>query len=147
MGRAVCRREFQAILIAEAMAGQDLNADKYEIATLVLQCLEKHADSLAANMSDFANRASHDSGSRKAYKDCKSLFSKATKELESAAKEIKNNDYDSADRFVFRARMCNLQCYGNTEKGKDVGIPIDVKSEMMVFEQLSEAVMRIIERF
>ncbi|CAA0818529.1 Plant invertase/pectin methylesterase inhibitor superfamily protein [Striga hermonthica] len=102
---------------------------------------------LSFNILDLANRASHDGGSRKAYEDCKSLFSKATKELESAAKEIKNNDYDRVDRFVFGAHMCNLKCYGNIEKGNDVEIPIGVKSEMMVFEELSEAGMRIIERF
>lgn len=130
---------------------RSLKADKYTIATLVIECLDKHATSLGRNMSVLATRIPDvHNASRRAYEGCVRLFSQATKELGSAAKEIKNGEYDSADKSVFNARRCNLECFssvGSKGKVKLSEVLIDVDSEMMVFEQLSEATMRIIERF
>ncbi|KAI3466324.1 hypothetical protein Pfo_022987 [Paulownia fortunei] len=127
---------------------RSLNADRYAIATLVIECLGKHAASLAGKVSVLASGIPQYNASKKAYKDCVQLFSRATKELESAGKEIKNADYDSADRCVFSARRCNLECYSKIGKGVSKSeVPSAVNSEMMVFEELSEAAMRIIERF
>ncbi|XP_062170412.1 uncharacterized protein LOC133876143 [Alnus glutinosa] len=119
-------------------------ADKVGIATILVICLQNHAKTLATNMSDLASRAK-DQAAKTLLQECGQGYSSAEKELSSATSSLKNGKYDDAERFVNEALKYELTCHSKTGSYKE-RIPENLVLEMKIYEQLSEAANRIVER-
>ncbi|KAB1216942.1 Pectinesterase inhibitor [Morella rubra] len=124
--------------------GRAENADKVGIATIVVDCLQNHANTLAGNMSSLAS-GTKDRGMKNVFLKCGQGFSSAEKALSSSTLSLKNGKYENAEKFVGEALEHELTCQKNVASYKDQ-IPERVAYEMRIYEELSEAARRIFER-
>lgn len=77
---------------------------------------------------------------------CKKDLTKALTKLPDAKNGLKNGDYDKADQSVKLALGFPMRCRKNLKRAKFDEYP-QVYSQIMIYAQLSDAAMRIIERF
>ncbi|KAJ6678166.1 PLANT INVERTASE/PECTIN METHYLESTERASE INHIBITOR SUPERFAMILY PROTEIN [Salix viminalis] len=120
-------------------------ADKVGIAAIVINCLRSHSRILASNMTKMASRED-DERLRSAYQSCSKGFLKAVKHLLKVVSVLKMGDYDKANAGVMSALEYELSCGAAFEESKRK-LPGLVVYEMRVYEALSEAAFRIIDRF
>ncbi|KAF9678705.1 hypothetical protein SADUNF_Sadunf07G0062800 [Salix dunnii] len=120
-------------------------ADKVGIATIVINCLRSHSRTLASNTTKLASRED-DEKLRSAYQSCSKGFVKAIKYLLKVVSLLKIGDYDKANSGVMSALKYELSCGATFEESK-WKLPGLVVHEMRVYEALSEAAFRIIDRF
>ncbi|KAG5241616.1 pectinesterase inhibitor [Salix suchowensis] len=106
-------------------------ADKVGIAAIVINCLRSHSRILRL---------------RSAYQSCSKGFLKAVKHLLKVVSVLKMGDYDKANAGVMSALEYELSCGAAFEESKRK-LPGLVVYEMRVYEALSEAAFRIIDRF
>ena len=119
-------------------------ADRVGIATIIVSCLKNHAQSLAASMSHLASGAK-DKEMKNRFEECSQGFSPAMKELSSATIRLKKAKYDDAERSVNKALYCyNLSCQSIIQSYKHT--PKHVVYSIRIYEELSEAANRVIER-
>lgn len=119
-------------------------ADKVGIATILVNCLKNHANTLAANMSDLVS-GTKDQVVKIVLHECGQGYSSAKKKLSSATSSLKSGKYDDAERFVNEALKYELTCHSKIGSYKE-RIPEDIVHEMKIYEELSEAAKRIVER-
>jgi pectinesterase inhibitor-like protein len=119
-------------------------ANRVGIATILVTCLENQAKTLAANMSELAS-SSKDPAMKIVFKECCQGYSSAEKGLSSATSCLKNGRYEDAERFVNEALEYELTCHSKIESYR-AGISEYIVHEMKIYEQLSEAANRIVER-
>ncbi len=120
------------------------NADKVVIATIIVNCLKNNAQSLAANMSNLAS-GTKAKVVKKVFKECGQGFSSAMKKLSSATFGLKKGKYDDAEKFVSEALDYEHNCQSKIGRHHE-DIPKHVVYDMRIYEQLSEAANRVIER-
>ncbi|KAF3974714.1 hypothetical protein CMV_001973 [Castanea mollissima] len=119
-------------------------ADRVGIATIIVSCLKNHAQSLAANMSHLASGAK-DKEMKNRFEECSQGFCSTMKELSSATIRLKKAKYDDAERSVNKALNCySLNCQSIIQSYKNS--PKHVVYSMRIYEELSEAANRVIER-
>ena len=120
-------------------------ADKVGIATIVINCLRNNAEILANNMSNLASSV-QDKKIKPLLQDCEKGFVQAKNDLSTATNQLKSKDYDKTNHFVRTALEPEIVCKKNVVSLK-VRVPSNILNEMRVYEELSDAAMRIIDRF
>ncbi|XVE52823.1 hypothetical protein DITRI_Ditri02bG0155100 [Diplodiscus trichospermus] len=120
-------------------------ADRVGIAAIVINCLSSNADILAKNMSTLASRV-QDKSLKSLFRGCEKGFSQAKSDLSTAMNRLKSKDYDKTNHFVRTALQQEIFCMENVVDLK-LTIPSDILFDMRVYEELSDAAMRIIDRF
>lgn len=120
------------------------NSDRVRIAAILVNCLQNHAKGLAGNMSALAS-GSKDQAMKNVFEECGRGFSSARKVLSSATLNLEKSKYDDAEMFVNEALQYVLQCHSRIGDHGDQ-IPKDVVYGMKLYEDLSEATDRIVER-
>ncbi|CAK7355439.1 unnamed protein product [Dovyalis caffra] len=121
-------------------------ADKVGIATIVINCVSNHSKTLASNMTELASKEELDKKLKSAYQRCIKGYALADKHLLKVVSWLKTGDYDKANSGVMSALEYELLCRASFEVSK-WEIPSLVVYEMRVYEALSEAAFRIIDRF
>ncbi|KAJ7948933.1 Pectinesterase inhibitor [Quillaja saponaria] len=119
-------------------------ADGVGIATIIVNCINNLAESLAANMSSLA------SGTRKKeakviFQWCAKGYSSAKKELISSKQALKNGKYDAAEGSVSAALKSHVQCLDKIESNEEK-VQENIVQKIRIYGELSEAANRIIER-
>lgn len=121
-------------------------ASRVGIATIIVHCLTNHSNTLLKNMSKLASKT-HVNASKRIFEDCKKSFVSSRKELDGARSALKKRDFDGVVKSVDTALEYELTCsYEITGAKLDSHVPIDVIYTMRIFQELSEAALRIIER-
>ncbi|XVE52822.1 hypothetical protein DITRI_Ditri02bG0155000 [Diplodiscus trichospermus] len=120
-------------------------ADRLGIATIVINCLSSKADILANNMSTLASSV-QDKNLKSLFKGCEHRFFQGKSDLSIATIKLKSKDYDKTNHFVRTALQQEILCKKNVVKMK-LRLPSNILFEMRVYEELSDAAMRIIDRF
>ncbi|XVF79508.1 hypothetical protein PTKIN_Ptkin14bG0228600 [Pterospermum kingtungense] len=120
-------------------------ADKVRIAAIVITCLSNGSHVLAKNMSSLASSA-QDKNLKSLFQDCEKGFIQAASYLSTAMDRLKSKDYDKTNHFVRTALEPEMDCKQNVVS-LTPSVPSDVLDEMRVYEELSDAAMRIIDRF
>ncbi|XVF18210.1 hypothetical protein REPUB_Repub11eG0001900 [Reevesia pubescens] len=120
-------------------------ADKVGIATIIINCISTNAEALANNMSSLASSV-HDKNLKSLFHDCEKGFFEAKHDLSTATNELKGKDYDKTNHFVRTALEQEILCKKNVVSMK-LRVPSNILYEMNVYEELSDAAMRIIDRF
>ncbi|XP_020230934.1 uncharacterized protein LOC109811566 [Cajanus cajan] len=120
-------------------------ADGVGIATIVVDCIKDKANTLALNITNLAS-TSH--GELKSiYQTCANDYGYhiAKKELISSTHALQNHEYDNAESHVVTALRLDLSCRTNLEHYHSK-VPNGVLYDMKIYEELSEAASRIIEK-
>ncbi|XVF79509.1 hypothetical protein PTKIN_Ptkin14bG0228700 [Pterospermum kingtungense] len=120
-------------------------ADKVEIAAIVITCLSNNSQVLANNMSSLASTA-QDKNLKSLFQDCEKGFIQANSNLSTAMNELMSKNYDKTNNFVRTALQPEIDCKKNVVS-LTPSVPSDVLDQMRVYEELSDAAMRIIDRF
>ena len=120
-------------------------ADKVGIATIIMNCLSNNAETLANNMSSIASSV-HSKNLKALFQDCEKGFLEAKSDLSTASNQLKVKDYDKTNHFVRTALEQEITCQKNVVSLK-LRVPSNVLYVMRVYEELSDAAMRIIDRF
>ncbi|GAV64127.1 PMEI domain-containing protein, partial [Cephalotus follicularis] len=123
-------------------------ADEVGVAIIVVSCLSNHTKNLVSNMTQLASGA-QDKNLKTICEACGKGYSTALTDLSAATLKITNGEYDEANLSVRNALESEVECQrsigGNQQKIKP-SFPVDVLYEMKVYEQLSDAALRIIDR-
>lgn len=119
-------------------------ADKERIAAIIINCLSNNSQVLANNMSSLASSA-QDKKLKSLFQDCEKGFIHAKSDLSIATKQLKSKDYDKTNHFVRIALNPEIGCKNNVAR-LEPSVPSVILNEMRVYEELSDAAMRIIDR-
>ncbi|XWS10312.1 hypothetical protein CRYUN_Cryun39dG0065300 [Craigia yunnanensis] len=120
-------------------------ADKVGIATIIINCLSNNAENLANNMSNLASSV-QDKNLTSLFQNCEKGFFQAKSDLSTATNQLKSKDYDKTNHCVRTALEPERVCMKNVVSLK-FKVPSNILNEMRVYEELSNAAMRIIDRF
>ncbi|KAK8689118.1 hypothetical protein V6N13_087845 [Hibiscus sabdariffa] len=120
-------------------------ADKVGIAVIVISCLSNSAKVLSGNMSALAS-AEHDKKVKQVLLGCEIGFSEAETYLTKAKAQLENKDYNRTNSFIGEALEHEVDCHNDVLGYKSL-VPDSVIYDMRVYEELSDAAMRIIDRF
>ncbi|KAM7269214.1 hypothetical protein ACFE04_024711 [Oxalis oulophora] len=128
-----------------------IKANRIEISTIVVSCLRKHATNIASNMSALAIRAKDDNDDDKKLmksicESCTKSYHEAINDLNDATVKIKKGVYDDANVLLRKALENEFDCHTRVNGHKKLDFPKSVVDEMNVYEQLSDAALRIIDR-
>ncbi|OMO88351.1 Pectinesterase inhibitor [Corchorus capsularis] len=126
-----------------------IKADKVGIAAIVINCLSDNVETLAKNMSSMASTV-QDKSLKSMFNECTKGFLEARRDLSTAMKELKKKNYDQTNLRVRKAVTPELDCKNNVVdkiKLAVLQLPDDVLYTMRVYEELTNAAMRIIDRF
>ncbi|GMI65586.1 hypothetical protein like AT4G00872 [Hibiscus trionum] len=121
------------------------SADKVGIAAIIITCLSNNAKTLSKNMTVLAS-AAHDKNVKMVLQSCEKGFSVATTDLANATNMLGNKDYDKTNGLVSAALRQEVDCNQYASEYK-VTIPYRMVYDMRVYEELSDAALRIIDRF
>ncbi|KAB2006348.1 hypothetical protein ES319_D11G338400v1 [Gossypium barbadense] len=121
------------------------SADKVGIATIVITCISNKAVTLESNMTVLASSV-HDKKLKLVLQDCQKEFSDAKTNLTTAMDRLKNKDYDQTNYLVNHALQEEFYCKNNVGD-LQYTLPTTILNDMTLYEELSEAAMRIIDRF
>nr|KYP51915.1 hypothetical protein KK1_026272 [Cajanus cajan] len=122
-----------------------VKADGVGIATIIVDCINDKANNLALNITNLAS-TSH--GKLKSfYQTCAKDYGYhiAKKELILTKKALHKHKYDNAESCVVRALSFHVACRKNLEHYHDE-VPSGVTYDMNIYEELSEAASRVIEK-
>ncbi|TKY49400.1 pectinesterase protein [Spatholobus suberectus] len=123
-----------------------VKADGVGIAIVIVNCINDKANTLALNMTNLAS-SSHGNLKSVCQKCAKDYgLHIAKKELISTKRALQNHKYDSAESSVVRALSFDLACHADLKRGYHDKVPSDVFYDMKMYEELSEAASRIIEK-
>ncbi|MBA0687581.1 hypothetical protein Goari_015105 [Gossypium aridum] len=100
---------------------------------------------LESNMTVLASSV-HDKKLKLVLQDCQKEFSDAKTNLTTAMDRLKNKDYDQTNYLVNHALQKEFYCKNNVGD-LQYTLPTTVLNDMTLYEELSEAAMRIIDRF
>ena len=119
-------------------------ADSVGIATIVVNCLNNQAQTLAANLTRLASETS-DHKLKILYQSCAQMYSATKKQLASVNQYLQGHKYDNAESSAVRAlesvQDCNQQL-----KSFENRVSYDVIFYTRIYEELTEAACRIIEK-
>ncbi|XP_039039486.1 pectinesterase inhibitor-like [Hibiscus syriacus] len=121
------------------------SANKAGIAAIVITCLSNKVGMLSSNMSALAS-AMHDKKAKSVLQSCEKCFSVATTHLGNATSMLEAKEYDGTNEMVVAALGREVDCKQNA-KAYNVTVPYGVVYDMRVYLELSDAVLRIIDRF
>ncbi|MBA0687582.1 hypothetical protein Goari_015106 [Gossypium aridum] len=121
------------------------SADKVGIAAIVITCISNKAVTLESNMTILASSV-HDKDLKLVLQDCQKELSDAKTNLTTAIDRLKNKDYDQTNYLVNLALQKEFDCKKNVGD-LQYTLPTTVLNDMTLYEELSEAAMRIIDRF
>ncbi|KAE8667824.1 putative RING/U-box superfamily protein [Hibiscus syriacus] len=124
---------------------QSQSADKVGIAAIVITCLSDKAGTLSGNMSALAS-AVHEKEVKSMLQSCEKWLSVAMTRLANATRMLEAGEYDGTNENVVAALVRELDCRQNVE-AHNVTVPDGVVYDMRVYEELSEAALRIVDRF
>lgn len=120
-------------------------ADAVGIVGIIIDCLIGHSSYLASNMSSLSSNPSHNA-TKSAYEHCFQHCSDAKKALNSAALELKNGSYDSTELSVRKAALYQGTCRYEFVSLNETFVPPNVYYDLKVFDILTVAAFRIIEK-
>ncbi|XP_034677832.1 uncharacterized protein LOC117908355 [Vitis riparia] len=120
-------------------------ADAVGIANIIIDCLMSHSSYLASNMSNLASNPEHNA-TKSAYEHCFLHCSDAKTALNSAALELKNGSYDSAELSLREAALYQGTCRYEFVSSNETYVPPNVYYDLKVFDILTVAAFRIIEK-
>ncbi|XP_024005975.1 pectinesterase inhibitor isoform X1 [Eutrema salsugineum] len=124
-----------------------IHADPVGLAAIIINCLDSHLHILTNNITTLLSKIEkgHDA-IKTALEGCKKDLSEAiTKALPDAKNSLKTGDYDKAGKSVKLALGFPLSCSDSLQTTK-----FDFRSfynRIRIYAQLSNAAMRIIDRF
>ncbi|KAK8588957.1 hypothetical protein V6N13_087846 [Hibiscus sabdariffa] len=121
------------------------STDKVAIAGIVISCLSNHARSLSGNMTALASTML-DKDVKRALQTCGKRFSEAKTDLAKATNMLKNKDYDETNSPINKALQKEVDCQKNVWDYRAF-VPDSVIYDMRVYQELSDAAMRIVDRF
>ncbi|KAK8588955.1 hypothetical protein V6N13_087844 [Hibiscus sabdariffa] len=121
------------------------SADKVGIAFIIITCLSNNAGSLKNNMTVLASSA-RGKVEKIVLQKCAKGFSVSMDDLVKAAITLGAKDYDKTNGLVAAALVQEVYCKQNI-LGKNVTVPDGMVYAMRVYEELSNAALRIIDRF
>ncbi|EXB53373.1 Putative invertase inhibitor [Morus notabilis] len=121
------------------------SADKVGLTTIVVNCLNNHADSLEDKLSNMSS-VSKDQSSKDVLMECSKGYLDSKKDLLSAIVSLKSDDYDNAEKFVTATLYRHFSCLWSIKKNKVVKISSKVACEMRIYEDLCQIADRMIER-
>ncbi|GMI65584.1 hypothetical protein like AT4G00872 [Hibiscus trionum] len=121
------------------------SADKVGIAAIVISCLSNSAKALSGNMTALASVV-HDTKVKQIIQGCEIGFSEAETDLTKATTLLENKDYDGTNSLINVALQQEVDCHNDVLDYK-VSVPSIMIYDMRVYEELSDAAMRIIDRF
>ncbi|XP_027342997.1 uncharacterized protein LOC113855557 [Abrus precatorius] len=121
-------------------------ANSLRIATIIVECINDRANTLAQKMTTLALETS-DQSLKLLYQRCAQDYGPqiAKKELISATQALENQNYATAESNVLTALNLDLTCHFDL-KSYQKKVPSYVFKVMKTYEELSEAVSRIIEK-
>lgn len=119
-------------------------ADTVGIATIVLNCINNQGKTLEGNFSILASTSS-DKKMKPLYQKCAQNYELAKKMLTSAKQDLQNHQYDNAEFSVVKALNFGFVCHDKIN-GYQNDVPGHVFYDMKIYEELSEAACRIIEK-
>ncbi|KAK7324324.1 hypothetical protein VNO77_27857 [Canavalia gladiata] len=120
-------------------------ADSVGIARIIVNCINDKAKTLALNMKILASTSS--GNLKEFYQRCANDYNRiAKKELISAKKALHNHKYDQAEYCVVKALSFDAACHKNLKGDFNDKVSKGVLYEMKIYEELSEAACRIIEK-
>ncbi|XP_009124120.1 uncharacterized protein LOC103849054 [Brassica rapa] len=124
-----------------------VHADPVGIAGIVIYCLNSNLNVLTNNITKLLLKKEKDGDAiRKALEGCKKELSETmTKALPDAKKGLKTGEYDKAGQSIKHALGFPLMCGNNLQAAEFVSLT--VYSQINIYAQLSDAAMRIIDRF
>ncbi|KDP25096.1 hypothetical protein JCGZ_22631 [Jatropha curcas] len=115
------------------------------IATIITNCVSNHSKHLATKMSVLVHRVG-DENLKSVFQACSQGYYLACVDLSMVVSKLKSGDYDKAGHFVLTALSFQLTCITNFQMNQTWHLPESIAYEMKVYEDLSEAAMRIIDR-
>ncbi|KAB2059581.1 hypothetical protein ES319_A11G315500v1 [Gossypium barbadense] len=121
------------------------SADKVGIAAIIITCLSNKATTLINNMTTLALGA-RDKYLKLALRGCGKEFYYAKTNLTVATNRLKGKEYDQTNLLVKQALEGEVVCKMNVGALR-FNFPNSVTFDMGVYEELSTAVMRIVDRF
>ncbi|KAL4353533.1 hypothetical protein GQ457_06G023650 [Hibiscus cannabinus] len=122
------------------------SAGKVGIANIIITtCLSNNAKSLKHNMTVLASTPPG-KGEKTVLQSCEKAFSDATYDLAKATAMLGAKDYDKTNGLVAAALAREVFCKENMLDNK-VTVPDSVVYQMRVYEELSNAALRIVDRF
>ncbi|KAK8477279.1 hypothetical protein V6N13_087848 [Hibiscus sabdariffa] len=120
------------------------SADKVAIAGIVISCISNSAKTISGNLSDLIAPWLEKEVKRRLRK-CVKEFSEAKTDLAEAINMLKNKDYDETNSLVVKALHQEVDCRENLSQ-YNISYPY-MEHYMTIYEQLSDAAMRIVDRF
>ncbi|XP_039040437.1 uncharacterized protein LOC120178716 [Hibiscus syriacus] len=120
------------------------SADKIGIAAIVLSCLNHSAGVQSANMAHLTTYRFTEEA-KQMFLNCAAGFSESQVDLTNATGRLMNKDYDGTNSLVRQALVREVKCRRILENHM-LTIPAMVY-DMRVYKELSNAVMRIVDRF
>ncbi|KFK35537.1 hypothetical protein AALP_AA4G003400 [Arabis alpina] len=125
-----------------------LHATPYGIAGIVINCLESHLHILTNNITELLVKKQKGDTTKSALVYCKKYLTAALKFLPYAKTSLKNGKYDMAGRTIAFALMFPIRCEDilETAKFEKFEYP-EIYNQINLYGQLSDAAMRIIDRF
>ncbi|AEE81948.2 Plant invertase/pectin methylesterase inhibitor superfamily protein [Arabidopsis thaliana] len=122
-----------------------IHADHIGIAGIVINCLESHLHIITNNITNLSSKK--DKGEVKtALEICKKdLSTNASTILSEAKTSLKTGDYDKTNKSIKLALGFPLRCMFNLKRVKFTSPQLF--SQINIYAQLSDAAMRIIDRF
>ncbi|XP_022716591.1 pectinesterase inhibitor-like [Durio zibethinus] len=120
-------------------------ADKVGIATIIINCLSNNAETQENNMSSLASSV-QDKNLKSLFQDCKKGFFEAKHDLSTATNQLKSKNYDKTNHYVRTALEEEIICRKYVVSMK-LRVASNILYKMRVYEELSDAAMRIIDRF
>ncbi|KAF5728198.1 pectinesterase inhibitor [Tripterygium wilfordii] len=122
-------------------------ADQIGIAIIVVRCLSNHSSILVTETTKLARKAK-DKDSKHVFESCSKGFSTANKYLSDVAAYLTIGEYGKAATSVLEASQnCNI-CQVDTKKlSEELPTATIILYEIGVFGELTDAVMRMIDRF
>ncbi|XP_061358166.1 uncharacterized protein LOC133302415 [Gastrolobium bilobum] len=116
------------------------------IAIIIVGCINDKAKTLALNITQLASTIS-DPNMKFLCQRCVDAYGKfiAKKMLISAKQALQNHKYDNAESFVVKALKIDTTCH-EYFKSYQNKVPSEIFYDMNMYEELSEAACRIIEK-
>ncbi|XP_019091559.1 PREDICTED: pectinesterase inhibitor-like isoform X1 [Camelina sativa] len=128
-----------------------VHADPVGIAGVVIHCLDSRLNIIINNLTDVSSKEEK-AEVKKVLEACKhDLSMEVPKKLSEAKTDLRSGDYDKAARSIMLALGYPWSCRSNLQSVKfDESLfeeTLELFSQINIYAQLSDAAMRIIDRF
>ncbi|KAL1221487.1 Pectinesterase inhibitor [Cardamine amara subsp. amara] len=123
-----------------------VSADAVGIAGIVINCLDSHLQILTNNITDILSSKKNKGEVKTVLEDCKKgMSTEATTKLSEAKTSLKTGDYDKTGQSLKLALGVTVSCGANLNSVKFMSY--ELFSQIIIYLQLSDAALRIIDRF